>query len=276
LLHHKQLLFCMHTDSGLAQLYKCCWIGLETELGAAFCASHTQVRNLAAATIAALLEGSASRGYMAVAAARTTAAAAPRAPPVRGFITLSTSLGHLAVCVHAGLLHAVAAEPSILVLSSVLRALCIFTGTAPLERLPQQLLPDMLIAVRARWESLASSTNSNSPATQVAPRQWQTETVAAVQPAYLACIAEALSTKQPLAGLQAYLLTDTGSQQQQQRQQQGARSMTPAPPTVQLVQELLAAAVHQQAAVRIEALAALNGLASNYIEALPGKAVSAL
>jgi hypothetical protein len=249
-------------------------------------AAHTQVRNLAAATIAALLEGSASRGYMAVAAARTTAAAAPRAPPVRGFVTLSTSLGHMAVCVHAGLLHAVGAEPSTLVLSSVLRALCIYIGTAPLERLPHQLLPDMLTAVRARWSTFTSSNSTNSSATnnshgtanqqQYSARQWQGEAAATVQPTYLACIAEAVSTKQPHPGLQAHLLTSAdspapaGDVPHHAQQGLGRSSMTPAHHTRQLVQELLQAAMHQQAAVRIEALAALNGLASNYIETLPG------
>lgn len=241
------------------------------------------MRNLAAATIAALLEGSASRGYMAVAAARTAAAAAPRAPPVRGFITVSMSLGHMAVCVHAGLLHAVGAEPSTLVLSSVMRTLCIFVGTAPLERLPLQLLPDMLTAVRARWAALNSTSNGSamngSPASnsqQYTPRQWQGEAANALHPAYLACIAEALSTKQSHPGLRAYLLTTSSAPPSSagdlQQQQAGLpnSSMAPAPHTFQLVQELLSAAVHPQAAVRIEALAALNGLAANYIEALPG------
>jgi len=59
---------------------------------------------MAAATIACLLEGTAQRGFLAVAEARSMAAASARAAPARGFLTLSASLGQMAVCLHAGAL----------------------------------------------------------------------------------------------------------------------------------------------------------------------------
>jgi hypothetical protein len=57
---------------------------------------------MAAATIACLLEGPAQRGFLAVAEARSMAAASARAAPARGFLTLSSSLGQMVVCLHAG------------------------------------------------------------------------------------------------------------------------------------------------------------------------------
>ena len=146
---------------------------------------------MAASTISALLEGSASRGFMAVAEARTLAAASARAAPVRGFMTLSISLGSMLVCVHAGLLHAVAHEQSSTSLAVVLRTLCVLLSAAPYERLPQQLLPDALSALRARWTGLQSGPSALS----LHPSE-----AAQLQAAYLACIAEAMSTKQPHAG----------------------------------------------------------------------------
>ncbi|WIA21275.1 hypothetical protein OEZ85_000508 [Tetradesmus obliquus] len=61
-----------------------------------------KVRLLAAALLVALLEGPAARALLAVAEARS----APKAA-VRGFTTVSTSLGHMLLALHAGLLAAV-------------------------------------------------------------------------------------------------------------------------------------------------------------------------
>ena len=57
-----------------------------------------------------------------------------------------------------------------------------------------------------------------------------------------------------------------GAQSQSQLQQQA---------TPQLLGELLAACSHQDASVRIEALAALKGLATHYVSFMPGMCVRA-
>jgi hypothetical protein len=64
-----------------------------------------QVRSMAAATIGALLEGPAQRAFLAVAEAR----APQQRQPVRGFTTLSASLGATALALHAALLQSVSA-----------------------------------------------------------------------------------------------------------------------------------------------------------------------
>lgn len=64
--------------------------------------------------------------------------------PVRGFLTLSLSLGQLLLAAHAGLLKSVADEGSPLVLPAVLRALVVLMAASPYERLPPELLPETL------------------------------------------------------------------------------------------------------------------------------------
>jgi hypothetical protein len=56
------------------------------------------VRHAAAATLGTLLEGPAQRAYLAVAEARQT-----HRPAVRGFITLSSSLGQSLIWLHQAL-----------------------------------------------------------------------------------------------------------------------------------------------------------------------------
>lgn len=99
---------------------------------------------MAAATLSALLEGPAQKGYLAVAEARASLGQGSRPTPVRGFTTLSHSLGQLAVCTHAGLLHAVAHEQSGAVLLVVMRTLCCLVPAAPYERLPADLLSNVV------------------------------------------------------------------------------------------------------------------------------------
>lgn len=127
----------------------------------------------------------------------------------------------------------------------------------------------------------------------------------ALQAAYLACLAEAFSTRQPHAGLHALLrtLVPPGAQQpsdreQQPRQQHGHQQpqledqrgqqqhgqqqhskqrhdqQQPSPPA--FVRQLLAASTCPQPALRIEALAALKGLAMHYTFTLPGACVCVL
>ncbi|GIL43300.1 hypothetical protein Vafri_1091 [Volvox africanus] len=218
-----------------------------------------QVRALAAATISALLDGPAQRGILSVAEAKSMSARAP----VRGFLTLSLSLGQLLLAAHTGLLHAVANESSMLVLPGVLRTLVVLIQASPYERLPQELLPETFKVLQTRWAELtaASLATASVRGGELGPSQT----------AYLACLAECFSTKQPVAGLATFL-----SQQQQQtfqdfRVPESQHGSAGCVSTQHLVRDLLA--VGQDASVeavrRIEALAALKGLAVNYTTALP-------
>ncbi|GIL72685.1 hypothetical protein Vretifemale_2931 [Volvox reticuliferus] len=133
--------------------------------------------------------------------------------------------------------------------------------------------PYMFQVLRTRWAEVPAA----------APAGYATASVrggelGSSQTAYLACLAECFSTKQPIAGLAAFL-----TQQQQQTFQDfevmgsqhcGAGSGSGGAgcdSTQCLVRDLLA--VGRDASVdavrRIEALAALKGLAANYTTALP-------
>lgn len=212
-----------------------------------------QVRALAAATISSLLEGPAPRAILAVAEARTATSRAP----VRGFLTLSLSLGQLLLALHTGLLAAVSREPAALALPAVLRALVVLVGATPYERLPPELLPQIISTLRARWASLhspSSSASSSSSLSHPAPAISPAE-LAPIQAAYLACLAECFSTKQPIPGLAAHLQGPEG----------GAAA-------AHMLAELLALGRDpgQPAVVRIEALGALRGLAAHYAFVMPG------
>jgi ABC-type amino acid transport system permease subunit len=95
---------------------------------------------MAAATIGALLEGPPQRAFLAVAEARAGRAR----PAVRGFTTLSASLGGMVLALHAALLQAVATESSAHALAVVLRSLCTVVSATPYERLPGSLLVEVL------------------------------------------------------------------------------------------------------------------------------------
>lgn len=153
---------------------------------------------MAAATISAILEGPAQRTYLSVAEAKST-----QRTPLRGFTTLSASLGSMAVALHTGLLHAARHEGSPAVLAVALRSLCVLLRAAPYERLPPQLLADALAVVSPRlWPQ--SQQQQQQDAAPAAPKataaEWQQ-----VQTAATACIAEALSTKQASPAVQRYL-----------------------------------------------------------------------
>lgn len=59
----------------------------------------------------------------------------------RGFTTLSTTLGHLVIALHDGLLHAVSSEAVTAPLINILKALQTLMASAAYSRLPTNLLP---------------------------------------------------------------------------------------------------------------------------------------
>ena len=111
---------------------------------------------MAAAAICCILEGPAQRAFMAMAEARdsvqisssssfswqrTRGLAQSTAPPLRGFTTLSSSLGQAVVATHQGLIQAALSEAVPAVTQVTLRALCVLMAGSPYERLPALLLP---------------------------------------------------------------------------------------------------------------------------------------
>ncbi|KAK9806281.1 hypothetical protein WJX72_008421 [[Myrmecia] bisecta] len=160
-----------------------------------------KVRATAAATVSVLLEGAPQRAYLAIAEAKSSGR-----QPVRGFTTLSSSLGQMSVALHEGLFHAISIESHLVTLTAMLRTICTLLGTAPYPRLPPNLLPRATDAVRRCLGTLQKP--------------------AVASPADLA--------------------------------------------TVQAADQLLELAMSGLALVRVEAVSALRGLATNYPATLGG------
>ena len=111
-----------------------------------------RVRAAAAAAIAQMLEGNATRQYLAAAEVRVH----PKTGLVirRNFASLSSTLGDVAVTLHAALTRAAAAEPSLSCVPAACKALAAFLDAAPFARLPEDLLPKAMSAAWKRAKNL--------------------------------------------------------------------------------------------------------------------------
>lgn len=166
----------------------------------------------------------------------------------RGFITLSASLGQMLVALHRALLHSVQSEHDPLVLSATLRALGTLLLGAPYHRLPPQLLP---LCVQALLGCLAkASPPQPAGVAALAPEQLP------VVSACLSCLAAAFSSK--AAG--SSLLQNPGPAAGGTNGSGGQQE--------QLLQLLFSYAGCQHAALQLEAVMALRGVAQQHVALL--------
>ena len=114
-----------------------------------------RVRTAAAAAVAQLLEGPASKRYLAAAEARVDAKTGRAVR--RNFASLSSTLGDVATTLHDGLLRVVAAEPNLGCLPAACKALSAFVDAAPFSRLPPDLLPRAMLVVWKRLRDLPAA-----------------------------------------------------------------------------------------------------------------------
>ncbi|KAL4424003.1 hypothetical protein ABPG75_001304 [Micractinium tetrahymenae] len=217
-----------------------------------------RVRHAAAATLTTLLEGPAQRAYLAVAEARDL-----ERQPVRGFTTLSASLGQMLVCLHQALLHSIQQEQDPMVLAAALRALGTLLLGAPYHRLPPALLP---LCVRALAGCLARATPPGGAAA-LPPEQLP------VASACLACLAAAFSSKGAAAALSQQLVdgadsTAAGANGGAEAGNHGGSSS--AGPHQRLLQLLFGYAACQHPGLQLEALLALRGVAQQHCALLAG------
>lgn len=181
----------------------------------------------------------------------------------RGFITLSTSLGQMLVALHRALLHSIQHEPDPLVLASTLRALGTLLLGAPYHRLPPQLLP---LCVRALLGCLARATPAGGAASPPAEQL-------PVASACMACLAAAFTCKASVPALVEQILDSGGTPAPgtalptpaagtsiEQQQQPG----TAPTQSQQLLHLLFSYASCQHAALQLEALMALRGVAQRH------------
>ena len=117
-----------------------------------------RVRAAAAATVAQLLDAPASRQYLSAAEIKLdpkTGLAARRV----NFVSLSSTLGDLAVATHGALTLAIRTEQSPACVLSVCKALAALADAAPFARLPLNLLPDSALAA---WRRVSGLTRTHA------------------------------------------------------------------------------------------------------------------
>lgn len=147
--------------------------------------------------------------------------------PVRGFVTLSTSLGSCVIWVHKALLTALKQESDVLTQSTILRALCTLLVGSPYHRLPPELLPtcvEELASFMLQLQSLGLLTQNLNGNLKTTTNQNNNKAAAAVVvqtvPAeqftllcgVLSALAAAFSSKPPSDTLLAWLQGNNTSQ----------------------------------------------------------------
>lgn len=164
--------------------------------------------------------------------------------------------------------------------------LCYFKLRSPLSEFVcpcmKKRIPHFLTTVQAlsdRWGAV-----------QQLPIPLHPTELSALHAAYLACVAEALSTKAPNAALSTFLQINMANAHLPHNPSSpataaatvavpvvhlapelGAATASCQPSKTSLVSVLLSGCYHQQAVLRIEALAAVRGLAIHYAFTIPGK-----
>lgn len=108
-----------------------------------------KTRMAAAATLATMLEGPSSV-FLQVAEYKESAKSG-------SFTTLSSSLGQILMQLHAGLLHLVLNESHSGMLMTIFKALSLLISATPFNRLPQELLPNVISSVGKKAKELFTS-----------------------------------------------------------------------------------------------------------------------
>lgn len=108
-----------------------------------------KTRIAAAATLATMLEGPSSV-FLQVAEYKESAKSG-------SFTTLSSSVGQILMQLHAGFLHLVLSESNSGLLMTIFKALSLLISAAPFNRLPQDLLPNVISSVGKKAKELFRS-----------------------------------------------------------------------------------------------------------------------
>ena len=118
-----------------------------------------RVRAAAMAATANLLEGPATKRYLAAAEVRTN----PKTGAVvrANFASLSSTLGDIARATHEALTRAVRAEPALSCVPAACKALGAFHDAAPFARLPRDMIPKSMEAVVRRLNELPTHEGSS-------------------------------------------------------------------------------------------------------------------
>lgn len=179
--------------------------GCESVVKAIACDSSERVRAAAASAVVALLEGPASRQYLAIAERResTTRASGSDAslPPglsarVRSFSALSTTLGDIVLTTQRALLQALSEEKSSQCAKELCKAIAAMCDAAPFDRFPQGILRETIDVVHAEIQRVRDQVPNERLVRQRA---------------LFSALSSALSAKGATAALRGYLTTDPSS-----------------------------------------------------------------
>jgi len=169
------------------------------------CDSSERVRAAAASAVVALLEGPASRQYLAIAERResTTRASGSDAslPPglsarVRSFSALSTTLGDIVLTTQRALLRALSEEKSSQCAKELCKAIAAMCDAAPFDRFPQEILRETIDVVHAEIQRVREQVPNERLVRQRA---------------LFSALSSALSAQGATAALRGYLTTDPSS-----------------------------------------------------------------
>ncbi|KAH9316862.1 hypothetical protein KI387_018631, partial [Taxus chinensis] len=146
-----------------------------------------KTRMAAAATLAAMLEGPSSV-FLQVAEYKESTKAG-------SFTTLSSSLGQILIQLHAGFIHLVQTECHSGMLMMIFKALSLLISATPFDRLPEGLLPNVIVSVGKKAKELFASSLDQSNIVAIAVN----------------CLGATLSTTPPSPRVEAMLAAELSS-----------------------------------------------------------------
>ena len=199
----------------------------------------------ASGTIAVLMEGRAQKGFISLAelSDRETSA-------IRGFTTLSVSLGRMVLALHEGLLHAIENEEKLSVLPHLFRTLNCLIAATPYDRMPSDLRTRIVRSMNRQWMLFHGQADSSDISREVA---------------CMIALRTVFGAAPPDANLLQHLDEKSQSLHDQSALGESVRQFLGGiAPGWSLFDALLAVAYIHKAVVRSEALAALSCVATNY------------
>ena len=229
-----------------------------------------RVRAAAAAAIAQMLEGNATRQYLAAAEVRVH----PKTGLVirRNFASLSSTLGDVAVTLHAALTRAAVAEPSLSCVPAACKALAAFLDAAPFARLPEDLLPKAMSAAWKRAKNLPEPSGASRADAAGRNGGEASSDVAAARTSLIAALGTALGAKGASARVTESLAPADADEPKQRRlpPKSRLRPSSAFPNLAEIIPGLvdIASDARFGAATRCEAYGALRAAAATHFSAV--------
>ena len=207
----------------------------------------------AAGTIATLMEGRTQKGFLSVAKYSDRDSSA-----IRGFTTLSLSLGRMVLALHDGLLHGIENEEKLSVIPHLFRTLNSLVSSTRYDRMPSDLRTRMVKSIQKQWTRYHENGDGD----------------VARETACMIALRTILGSSPTDAKLEEYLDDTSGSEHNQGKLSQRIQAfLEHKRPGWSLLDALFAVAHSHRDVVRSEALAALTCAATNYSDLFKSRTV---